>query len=383
MNSSSINIVHAVLSLDCGGLERLVVYLCKEGVMAGDRVSVLCLDHPGKLAEEVRRTGAEVVSLDRKPGLMSLSEAIRLRKILKYIDPDIIHSHQMGAALYVGTTELTLRRPPIFHTEHGNHDYQNLRQRLLGYVAFRTVDRIYCVSQDIVDNLTRHHLVPGQRVTVQANGIPLPTDQDLRLTQLTREQLGIDKHAIVFGSVGRLARIKRQERLLDAVATLTEKGRNVHLILVGDGSQRGRLQERAVELGIDQLVHFAGFQIDPMPYISLLDVFVLTSDSEGMPMALLEAWAARKPVVVTAVGGLPELIKEDETGLLLPPGDHERMVEALDSLASDGERRSRLGNAGRSLVAEKYSMEKVAATYRGAYLSLLRQRRATPEPTGD
>ncbi|HFC53014.1 MAG TPA: glycosyltransferase [Gammaproteobacteria bacterium] len=382
VTSSPIKVVHAVLSLDCGGLERLVLHLCKEGVRAGDRVSVLCLDRAGDLAEEVLQTGAEVVSLERRPGLMSLSEAMRLRKILGSLNPDIIHSHQMGAALYVGTTTLTMRRPPMIHTEHGNHDYHSLRQRLLGYVAFCTMDRIYCVSQDIADNLTGHHLVSKARLTVQANGIPLPTDRELRTNRLTREQLGIDQQATIFGTVGRLAGIKRQERLLDAAATLAGKGRNLHLILVGEGEQRGMLENRAAELGIEHLVHFAGFQRDPASYISLLDIFILTSDSEGMPMALLEAWAAGKPVIVTAVGGLPELVKEGETGLLVPPGDHERLVGAMESLAGDAEYRRRLGNAGRSLVAKRYSAERIAATYRDAYVSLLQRRNAAPVSNG-
>ena len=363
--------MHAVLSLDCGGLERLVLHLCKEGMGVGDKVTVLCLDHPGELAEEVQKTGAEVISLHRKPGLMSLPEAMRLRKLIKQIDPDVIHCHQMGAALYVGTTARTLPIAAVFHTEHGNHDYSAWRQRLLAHIAFRLTDKIYCVSQDIARNLEENRLVTKHQVTVQVNGIPLPTEEDIRSISVTREQLGIDKQAIIYGSVGRFAGVKRQERLLHAIAALVGQNRNVHLILVGDGPRRSELENIAAELGISHLVHFAGFQLDPLPYIALLDVFVLTSDSEGMPMALLEAWAVKKPVIVTAVGGLPDLVTEDETGLLLPPGDHHQLVEALDSLAGNPERRKRLGNSGYQLVASKFSAEKVAQSYRNEYLSLL------------
>ena len=369
-----LNVLHAVLSLDCGGLERLVLHLCKESITAGDRVTVLCLDHPGELAEEVRKTGAEVISLNRKPGLMRLPEAVRLRKILKRAAPDVIHCHQMGATLYVGTTARTLHVPAILHTEHGNHDYSSWRQRLLATIAFRTPDKICCVSQDIANNLVKYRLAARKNLDIQVNGIPLPTARQLSAAALAREQLGIDRQAIIYGSVGRLARVKRQERLLEAMATLTRRGRKVHLVLVGDGPQRNELERTATRLGISQRVHFAGFQLDPLPYIALLDIFVLTSESEGMPMSLLEAWAARKPVVVTAVGGLPELVDDGKTGLLLPPGEQEQLVETLASLAADPQHRRYLGDNGHALVTEKYSVEKIARTYRDRYLSLLHQQ---------
>ncbi len=372
MNGTThLKVLHTILSLDCGGLERLVLHLCKEGAAAGDNVTVLCLNHPGELAEELKKNGIEVVCLYRKPGLMSLPDALRLRKLIKQISPDVIHSHQMGATLYVGTTARSLRISAVFHTEHGNHDYSSWQQRLLATIAFRTARKIYCVSRDIANNLEKHRLVGKSRLTVQANGIPLPTDKELQSKTLTREQLGIQEEAIIFGTVGRLVRVKRQERLLSAVAALAKQDRKVHLIIVGDGPLRSELKSFASKLEISHLVHFAGFQLDPIPYLTLLDIFVLTSDSEGLPMALLEAWAARKPVVATAVGGLPEVIEDNKNGLLLRPGDQEQLIEVLASLTTDPDRRNRLGNSGRSLVAEKYSAEKIALSYREEYLSLL------------
>ncbi len=369
--TTRLKVLHTIFSLDCGGLERLVLHLCKEGAAAGDKVAVLCLNHPGELAEELKKTGIKVISLYRKPGLMSLPDVLRLRKLIKQISPDVIHSHQMGTTLYVGTTAWSLRIPAVFHTEHGNHDYSSWRQRLLATIAFRTPDKIYCVSQDIANNLEKHRLVAKKRLAVQANGIPLPTDKELQPTTLTREQLGIQKEATIFGTVGRLARVKRQERLLNAVAALAKQGRKVYLIIIGDGPLRKELESHASKLEISHLVHFSGFQLDPLPYLALLDIFVLTSDSEGLPMALLEAWAARKPVVVTAVGGLPEIIEDNKNGLLLPPGEQEQLVEALASLTTDPDRRKRLGNSGHSLVSEKYSADKIARAYREEYLSLL------------
>jgi len=366
-----LKVLHAVLSLECGGLERLVIHLCREGIAAGDEVTVLCLENPGALASKVHETGTEVVSLGRTPGLMTIPEALHLRREIKRLRPDVIHCHQMSAALYVGTVARSLGISALLHTEHGNHDYSNWRQWVTAWIAFNAVRRIYCVSQEIADNLTSHRLVPPHRLSIQVNGIPLPSDDAPSASVALRKACNIADGALVIGSVGRLVTVKRQERLLKAVATMVARNRSVHLLLVGDGARREELEAQARSLGIGQLVHFAGFKLEPQPYIGVMDIFVLTSDSEGMPMALLEAWAAAKPVVVTAVGGLPNLVDEGVNGFLLPAGDHERLVSRLEALADDPECRRRLGNNGRELVAAKYSAAQSAAAYRNAYLELI------------
>ncbi len=371
---STLNIVHAVLSLDCGGLERLVLHLCREGIRQGDRVTVLCLDKPGDLAQEVRGTGAEVMTLSRKPGLMRPGEAIRLRKILRELSPDVLHCHQMGAALYAGSMARSLHIPAILHTEHGNHSYQGWRRKLLASIAFALPHRLYCVSGEIADNLSNIPFVRSP--AIQFNGIPIPSSSELRPDPRLRSELGIGAGDFVIGSVGRLVEIKRQERLVKAVAALAKRGRSVHLLLVGDGACRAALQNLAENAGIGDRVHFTGFQMETLPYLNLMDIFVLSSDSEGMPMALLEAWAAKKPVVASAVGGLPDLISEGSNGMLFPPEDQRRLTELIEMLMDAHELRTRLGENGHAEVVSRYSATHTADAYRSAYLELLNERGA-------
>ncbi len=371
-DKARLKIIHAVLSLDCGGLERLVLHLCREGIRYGDEITVLCLDKPGKLADEVRKTGANVITLLRKPGLMRLSEAIRLWRLLREIAPDVIHCHQMGAALYAGSLARTLRIPAIFHTEHGNHDYERWRQWLIASIAFGTAHKLYSVSRDIADNLCRTR-VYSKQPAIQFNGIPIPDSKILKANPKLRKALGIDAQSIVIGTVGRLVGIKRQERLLQAAADLNGRGIDAHLILVGEGPRLEALTNMSEQMGLRNRVHFVGFQLDPLPYLNLMNIFALTSDSEGMPMALLEAWAAEKPVVVTAVGGLPELIDDGNNGILVPVNDQSRLNAALEMLARSPDKRQRLGQNGRLLVQKQYSVRKTAAIYRSAYMEFLQR----------
>ncbi len=376
---TALNIVHAVLSLDCGGLERLVLNLCREGVSHGDKVTVVCLDKAGELAGEVEKTGAAVKTLSRKPGLMRPSEAIRLRKLLKELSPDVIHCHQMGAALYAGSMARTLGVPAIIHTEHGNHDYRGWRRRLLASMAFAMPHRLFCVSEEIGDNLRESRVIFRSHPTVLGNGIPIPGNEQLRPDPGLRSELGIPEEVPVIGTVGRLEAVKRQERILEATAILAEKGIDLHLLMVGEGTRRSELEKLSAKLGLQKRVHFTGYQRDPLPYLNLMDVFVLTSDTEGMPMALLEAWAAKKPVVVSAVGGLPDLVMENDNGFLYPLEDRERLLHAIETLIGDPELRRRLGENGYRLVNSEYSSAEAARAYRSCYSSLLERHQELPD----
>lgn len=232
--------------------------------------------------------------------------------------------------------------------------------------------RLYCVSGEIADNLSNIPFVRSP--AIQFNGIPIPSPSKLRPDPERRSKLGIGAEDFVIGSVGRLVEIKRQERLVKAVAALAKRGRSVHLLLVGDGACRAALQNLAENAGIGDRVHFTGFQMETLPYLNLMDIFVLSSDSEGMPMALLEAWAAKKPVVASAVGGLPDLVSEGSNGMLFPPEDQRRLTELIEMLMDAPELRNRLGENGHAEVVSRYSATHTADAYRSAYLELLNER---------
>jgi glycosyltransferase involved in cell wall biosynthesis len=374
--SSALHIAHGVLSLDVGGLERIVLSLVRFGRERGHRVSVVCVERPGKLAAEAEAEGATIVSLDKPPG--RLRDYIRrAESVLSDLKPDILHTHQIGATWYLGQAARSLAGPPVLHTEHGNEFarstswWKNLKVRLFLRQTARFVEKFCCVSHEIAGGVTRWWTIPKAKVEVIPNGIRTDLKDDLPLPDEVRRELGIPNGATVLGTVGRLAEVKRQDLLIRAVSKLKEAYPDLQLILVGDGPERERLAALARELQITDRVHFLGYQSCPEKYLRIMDAFALTSRSEGFPVSLLEAWVAGVPVVCSAVGGIPDVVSPERDGVLFPPGDKSALDSALSRVLGDRDLRKRLGEAGNRVVRERYSLERMAAEYESRYRSLI------------
>ncbi|HET6575603.1 MAG TPA: glycosyltransferase family 4 protein [Fimbriiglobus sp.] len=372
-----LHIAHGVLSLDVGGLERLVIGLVRNARRQGHRVSVVCIERPGRLAAEAEAAGAVVVSLD-KPHGRHPEYVDRAASVLSDLRPDVIHTHQIGAAWFLGRAARRLGPPraPVLHTEHGNVFaersgwWPTLKARLIIHTAARAVDRYCCVSAEIASAIARWRTVPRAKVEVVPNGISTDRPCDLPPPEVVRRSLGIPATALVVGTVGRLAEIKQQDILVRAAGKLP----GVRLLLVGDGPERPRLEALVGELKLSDRVHFAGYQPCPEQFLRAMDVFCLPSRSEGFPISLLEAWLAGVPAVCSAVGGIPDVVAQGETALLVPTGDVPALVDALSRLLDDRDLRGRLGQAGQQVVRERYTLERVTSEYEVRYRSLLTTR---------
>ncbi len=378
--SYGLHIVHGVLTLDVGGLERIVLSLVRSARERGHRVSIICVERPGKLAAEAEAEGARVMSLDKPPGRLR-KYIPRAATLLRELSPDVLHTHQIGAAWYLGQAARSLGRPPVLHTEHGNEFarsrcwLKNVKVRLFLRQTAKYIGQFCCVSDEIARGVTHWWTVPRAKVAVVPNGIPTRGLTDVVNSQLFRKTLGISENALVVGTVGRLVEVKRHDLLIRAVSRLVPAIPELHLILVGDGPMREKLVDLARELNIDERVHFAGYQPHPEQYLRIMDVFALTSRSEGFPVSLLEGWVAGLPVVCSAVGGIPDVVTSGRDGLLFPSGDEEALVSSLSSLIADRGLRAMLGSAGNQLVRERYSLERMASEYESRYRAMLSTHR--------
>jgi glycosyltransferase involved in cell wall biosynthesis len=370
--SEGLHVIHVVLSLDFGGLERVVLGLVRGGIALGQHVDVVCLERPGTLAGQAEALGARVLCLNKPPGLC-WELVRRLETLFAARRPDVVHTHQIGALLYAGPAARRAGVPAVVHTEHTNSAahvrslVRRVRMRLLTRVAGRHAGRFCCVSADIAAEYRAYRLVARRKLCVVPNGID--TDAFARPVSVgpIRRELGIPAAAPVVGTVGRLDEVKRQDRLLRAFAAVRRAVRDAHLLLVGDGPQKEPLRRLAAELGLSDCVHFAGYQSRPQRYLQLMRVFALTSRQEGMPLAILEAWATGLPVVATRVGGVPHLVSDGQTGILVDSGDEEALAAALIGLLTDGDRAARMGAVGRALVRERFGLTRMVETYQGHY----------------
>lgn len=376
-----LHVIHAVLSLDTGGLERIVVDLVRRGTQLGQKVSVVCLERLGTLAPQAEALGARLICLNKKPGVRFETRE-RMKTILSALRPDVLHTHQIGSLFYAGPAARAVGVPVTVHTEHINNiSKANLgflrRQRMswLWWWAARYAQKFFCVSKDIAEEMKTLQLVSQSRIVVVRNGINIDPFQEPFDCEGFRQKLGIAIDAHVIGTVGRLNEVKRQDLLVEAFSRVKALHSGSRLLIVGDGPMRLELQDLATRLGIADAVHFAGYQAQPERYLRVMNVFALTSRMEGLPLAILEAWAAGLPVVASAVGGVPDLIQHGRTGLLFPSGDAASLTNRLLQLIETRDYATALGAAGHSEVFASYDLKRMAADYHYHYLELLSQQR--------
>jgi glycosyltransferase involved in cell wall biosynthesis len=231
-------------------------------------------------------------------------------------------------------------------------------------------DRVTCVSQQVADFVAREVGIPSEETVVIPNGVDLHRFDRLPAKQEVRRTLGLPNDELLVGTVTRLNPVKRLDVLLRAVAALE----GVHTVIVGDGPERRQLEAMADQLGLADRVHLVGHQQDVRPWLAALGVFVLSSDWEGMSNALLEAMAAGLPIVATAVGGVPEVVVDDATGLLVPPGDPNALAEAITRLLRDPDLRRTMGQAGRARVVQHFSIDETVRLTEELYTTLLEEK---------
>ena len=317
----------------------------------------------GRLASELRALGIEVTIVDERRH-SSAAIVIFLAQFLRCHDIQILHTHRYKDTV-LGTVAAKLagvRR--VVRTVHGLTEplrgWERVRfhaYRAVERVALRScADRLIAVSHDLAraleaDGHRRSAVVPIH------NGVDVARVRACRDRREIRRQLGIPADAIVFGTLGRLSPVKDHGTLLRAAQRVIREQRKARFLIVGDGPLRDDLVIAASQLGVSRACVIAGARDDIDDVLGAMDVFVLSSLHEGIPMALLEAMAIGKPVVATAVGGVPEIVTHRENGLLVTPRDDRALAEACLEISGTPALAARLGSAARQRVAEHFSYE--------------------------
>lgn len=366
-----LRVMHVLQSLQVGGLEKVVHNLVR--ATADDTDSLVFATHEdGPLRGALEAAGAVVRCANAGAGLQprlpwALATAARA------FGADVVHSHHLGPFLYSAPAAALLRLPHI-HTEHSHEFYDTPRRRLLGRSLGRAAHVVACSAA-----VARFHRETfGTTVQVIDNGVDVDVDargdvdvdvwpgDDDATRREARHRLGVDDAgAVVLGCVARLAPEKDHATLLTAFSALLA-GRNadsrpVYLVLVGDGPERGALEHQAREERLTPWVRFLGTRDDVSALWPGIDLAVLASRREGLPLSLLEGLAARVPFVATAVGAVPSLAA---FGVVVAPQDTGALAQGLAFLVDDEQRRHALGAAGRREVIARYSTSAMAAGYR-------------------
>lgn len=358
-------VLQVVLQLDPGGTERLVVELTRR-LHTRFPMAVCCLDEPGKWAAQLTTMGVEVTALRRAPGF-HVGLAREVARVARRHDATILHCHHYSPFVYGRLAALLVPGIRLVFTEHGRlSDAPASRKRQLATRLLRAgVPRLYAVSHD----LRRHLLEEGfpSRLEVIWNGIDprrAPTDAD---RDHARAALGVSAEHQVIGSVGRLDPVKDFATLIRASTAVISRDPRVRLFIVGEGPEQAVLADLIRAEGLEDRARLLGHREDVPALLPGFDVYVNSSITEGISLTILEAMAAERSVVATAVGGNPEVVQDETTGLLCPARDAAALAGAITSLVADPPRSARFGAAGRERVLAHFTLDQMVQRYAQIY----------------
>jgi glycosyltransferase involved in cell wall biosynthesis len=387
-NGRPVRVLRVIARLNVGGPALHVTYLARGLAERGYETTLVAGDvgrGEESMAFVAEREGIEVVRL---PGLSrelspihDAAAAWRLARIIRKLRPDVVHTHTAKAGA-VGRAATVLaglrRRPVVVHTFHGHvlRGYfghaGTLLFRAIETALARATDRLVAVSPEVRDELVALGVAPREKFSVVRLGIELePRVAFEGDVEEVRRRLGIAKDRFVVGWFGRMTAVKRTDDLLTTLTGLRERGVDALLLLVGDGDDRVRLEQRAHDLGIARSCLFLGYQENVAPWYAICDAVVLTSVSEGTPVTIIEALAAGRPVVATNVGGVPDVVDDGVTGFLVRPGDTHALAERLEILARDPARGRAMGSEGRDRVLRRYAVDRLVDDVDNLYSELL------------
>lgn len=372
---SRITVLHLAGSGGWAGGETYLLLLARNLDRKRFRL-IVASPEPGALVENLRAEGIETHVLDMDP-LGSLGPLFRLRNFLREQQPDIVQSHGARANVYSRIAGRLAETQAIVSTVHNSvYDYPIGRIKKWLYLACDKLtaplaDCTLCVAESHRQELIHRYGLHPDRVVTIPNGVDLTTFQPGQRNQRLRKELAISDDVPVLGVVGRLTDQKGHVYLLRALPLLLEKFPALRCLVVGDGELREELQQLAASLGLTEHCLFLGVRQDIPEVLAAMDLLVLPSLSEGMPYAALEGMAMGKPIVATAVNGVPELIQDGVTGLLVPRKDPVALAKAIESVLANPHVAAAFGLAARRLVAQSYSIEGWVKRMESLYESLV------------
>jgi len=359
--------------LGLGGTEKQVALLAEGLHRLGTEVFVVVLFDGGPHEATIRAAGVPLVNLDlRRPSgtwatpLRVLKTFLRLVHELRRLRPDVVHAFLFHSYVLAAPAAFLARVPVVVAGRRSLGDFKRGRPLfvLCERIATTFTNLLVANSEAVAHDVRRSEKITERKLAVIYNGLPPAAFDQVMPAELDTA------HPVVL-CVANLRSYKGLDHLLNAAALLRDRGLPCTLVLVGDGDERGALSHRAVRLGID--VRFLGARTDIERLLARADVFVLPSLTEGMSNAVMEAMAAGRPVVATAVGGTPELLANGR-GVLVPPADPTALADALERVLRDPEEGARLSVAAREWSRANLHAETMVERYAAIYNELLRTR---------
>lgn len=329
------SVMHLTYDMRIGGTEMVIKNLIEGSDDKLFDMSIFCIEEPiGPWGVDLQKNGLKITAKARQPGF-DTSLIFAIRKHIKDNQIDIMHCHQYTPWVY-GVLAAFGTKTKVIFTEHGRFypDSSSWKRKLINPWLCRITDHITSISKATKLALVEFENVPENKIKVIYNGIKKPEVEEETVLAL-RHNLSISKDTIILGTIARLDPIKNHSMMLDAFALVLKEYPNTVLIIVGDGEERNNIEEKIKQLDIKDKVILPGYEPQPQHYLALMDIFLLSSLSEGTSMTLLEAMALGKPCVVTDAGGNSEVVTHGENGLVALNDNKNDFVDKIKTMLEE------------------------------------------------
>jgi glycosyltransferase involved in cell wall biosynthesis len=316
--------------------------------------------------------GVEVDLVAGTNNLAILAQTRRVAELAQNWGADIIHCH-LPIAGVVGRIVGKLTGLPVVYTEHNKQERYHLLTRQLNLRTLAWNRHVIACSDDVLESINRHISLPGTRLQSIQNGV---NTERFSRTALVRDRggLGLPPDKLIIGTVCVFRTQKRLQHWLTLAGRLYAENKNLHFAIVGDGPEEDRLREQVTRQGMDDVISFPGRIQEVRPWLAAMDIYLMTSEFEGLPIAMLEAMSAELPVVATRAGGIGEVITDGRNGFLAEVNQWEALEAPLRRLIDEADLRKRIGAAGRQRVVDEFSVRRMVRELEEVY-------RQTKKPT--
>ncbi|MCK4825937.1 glycosyltransferase, partial [bacterium] len=374
----STTILHLLYKLTFGGTERVIVNLANNSHRDVDNIICSFTDCDEDFLKELSGTKRVVFSLHKKEG-NDFSIPFKIASFCRHHDVDIIHS--LGWATYAEglfAARISGKKCKFIHSFRGKtiEDTINIPQRriLAQHFFSNFCDAIITPSEESRKEYSRLINIDPEKIRVIYNGVDINRFQIDNSDSLKENmnEFGLKKEDIVIGSAARFDPVKNIDALVRAFARLPKSIlEKCKMLLLGDGPELPFVRNTAKDLGVKEKVIFPGMRSDIPKCLSLVDIYVQPSKFEGVPNAVLEAMAAGLPVIATNVGGVPEIVEDGRTGILVEVDDETTLAQSIDLLIEDSGKRRKMGLFGRKRVVFRFSIQKMVSEYEKLYEQIM------------
>jgi glycosyltransferase involved in cell wall biosynthesis len=366
-----------------GGAEQLVLTTAPRLQRDGFDVTVACLKGWGILGDELDARGVRAIALGAK-GLLDVRVLGRLLSILKRDRIQILGSHLFWANIVARILGRVASIPVVVTTHHDSFSWMRWHHRLAERLSAPFSDVVTTCSESVRrEAIETFGLWPGMVRTLR-NGIEIAdASPDARARELVRRELGALPDDVLIGTLGRLDEPKKGIPVLFSAARLLSRDfPRLRLAIVGEGPARAELEDRAAREGVSHRVVFAGLRRDVPEVVRAFDLLVQPSRWEGFGLTLVEAMAVGTPIVASRVGGIPEVVTDGVSGLLVPPGDPQSLASACGRILGDPQMAARFARAGIERARAEFGIERLVRETEDLYRELLGRGRGAAEPAG-